>query len=165
MTVVKAQILLEALQKALSAEEMQQIIQDAYRNEDSIAELINMPEALIEKMSQEGTDHYKNHAFDKALPYFQFLATAQSNAQPHWMKLGAIWMQLNSFEEALKAYAVASIIEPEDPLPYFFSAFCYSKLEKQTDMKLSLQQVLVLCDNKPYYNELKTEASFFLQSL
>ena len=159
--VKKTENLLEKLKKAKSTQEMDTLLATELNQHGSMAEIIGMPDSLLQNIEAEATRLYNEDSYDDARIFYQFLATCRPGIQTYWMNLGATCMKLELYEDALKCYGLATIVDPTDPRPYFFSAYSNRKIEKIAEAKLCLNQVIVLCKDSLEWQELKNQASNF----
>jgi type III secretion system low calcium response chaperone LcrH/SycD len=161
----KTENLLDKLKKAKSTQEMDTLLANELNQHGSMAEIIGMPDELLENIENEATRLYSEECYDDARIFYQFLATCRPGLQKYWMHLGATGMKLEQYEDALKCYGLATIVDPTDPRPYFFSAYSSSKIDKINEAKLCLNQVIALCKESPEWQELKKQASNFLHQI
>ncbi|MCB1110229.1 MAG: SycD/LcrH family type III secretion system chaperone [Chlamydiia bacterium] len=76
---------------------------------------------------------YQGGDYDDAIPVFERLASHQPFSQKNWVGLAACWQMKKDTQEALKAWAMASIIDDRDPLPHFHAAECYFTLGNEEE--------------------------------
>lgn len=71
---------------------------------------------------------YQGGDYAQARPVFQQLAAFKPFEQKYWLGLGACYQMEKSYDEALKAWAMASLLNDQDPLPHFHAAECYGEI-------------------------------------
>ncbi len=76
---------------------------------------------------------YQSDDYEEAIRVFQRLASHESLSQRNWMGLGACWQMQKNYQEALKAWAMASILNEHDPIPHLHAAECYFALENEIE--------------------------------
>ncbi len=150
--------LLERLNCAQSTKEIHDVL-ETLQLEKSLSEL---PDDVIARIELEALRLFRQLAYQQAHPFFQFLAASRPHFAMYWNTLGACSMQIELYEEALRAYGIATTICPEDPRPYFFSAYAYNKLKNSHDARLCLLQVLDLCKGKNEWQKIEEQAAQFL---
>jgi len=67
---------------------------------------------------------YQNGDYDQAKMIFHQLVLSKPLKQRYWLGLGACLQLEKQFEEALKAWGMASILDGHDPTPHFHAAEC-----------------------------------------
>lgn len=72
---------------------------------------------------------YQAGDYEQAKPLFQQLASCKPFTKKYWFGLGACWQMEKSYTEALKAWAMAALIDGEDPTPHYHAAECYLALD------------------------------------
>ncbi len=157
--------LVATLSCASSTQEIHAILESTLMHSGHLAELIKLPDELIVKVEQEALHLFGQEVYQEARAYFQFLATSRPGFEMYWIYLGAASMKLELYEEALRAYGIATTVAPGDPRPYFFSAYSYCRLEKIDEAKLCLQQVIDLCKERDQWQKLELEALQFLYQI
>lgn len=78
-----------------------------------------------EKFYTYGFCQYESGNYKEAVDVFRILCTNHPTVSRFWFALGASLQQTHLFEEALRAWAVAAILTPQDPMPHFHAAECY----------------------------------------
>ena len=76
---------------------------------------------------------YQGGDYEEAIRVFQRLASHESLSQRNWMGLGACWQMQKDYQEALKAWAMASILNEQDPIPHLHAAECYLALGNKVE--------------------------------
>jgi len=87
-----------------------------------------------------GVNLYDHSQYEDAKVIFQRLVLAKPHEQRFWVALGACLQMLRSYEEALTAWAMASLIEDQDPIPHFHAAECLFSSEKYSEAYKALQE-------------------------
>ena len=157
--------LVTTLKNANSSQEIHAILESTLLHSGHLAELIKLPDELIVKVEQEALRLFGQEVYQEARSYFQFLATSRPGFAMYWIYLGAACMKLELYEEALRSYGIATTVAPDDPRPYFFSAYSYSQLKKNDQAKLCLHQVIDLCKGSREWHKLEQEAVQFLYQI
>ncbi|WP_420420497.1 SycD/LcrH family type III secretion system chaperone [Simkania sp.] len=67
---------------------------------------------------------YQSGDYDQAKEIFHQLVLSKPLKQKYWLGLGACLQLEKQYEEALKAWGMASILDGYDPLPHFHAAEC-----------------------------------------
>jgi hypothetical protein len=65
--------------------------------------------------------------------------------------------------DALKAYAMAALLDAKDPYPHFYSAQCYADLEDRENMLDSLALSVEIAKDQDRHLILKQEAEEIIQ--
>ncbi len=104
-----------------------------------------------------GHNLYSQSRYQDAVRVFGFLVM-QNHLEPRYMNAYASSLQMvGSYQEAIKLYSIASLMDMSDPLPTFHTAECMLALNLVTEAKEALAFVLSQ-SNAPQYAELKIRA-------
>lgn len=85
-----------------------------------------------------GINLYEQGDYTQAKIVFQRLVLAKPHEKKFWMALGASLQMKKHYEEALTSWAMASLIQDEDPLPHFHAAECLLSLHDEAQAKKAL---------------------------
>lgn len=82
---------------------------------------------------------------------FLMLSVLNPLVKDHWMALGMAEHEEKQYERALNAYAMACILDFQNPLPHFAAVNCYVALEDfdNADAELSLAQECIKNTDNP----------------
>ncbi|MDB6081174.1 MAG: lcrH [Chlamydiia bacterium] len=119
--------LVERLRKMPSISEIHAFLDAALNEHGSMTKMLNLNGELLDTLALEASRLYQQSQFEEATSFFQLLSIACPGLQEYWMLLGACRLQCRDYDSALSAYAMAIILNEDDPRPYFFSALCYKK--------------------------------------
>lgn len=72
---------------------------------------------------------YQAGDYLQAREIFHQLAYLKPIKQKYWMGLGACFQMERSYDEALKAWSMAAILDESDPTPHLHAAECYFSKE------------------------------------
>ena len=94
---------------------------------------------------------YQAGDYKEAITVFQRLASHDPLTVKHWMGLAASLQMEKEFDESLKAWAMASIISPKDPLPHFHAAECFLALGNEVEGRKAMNEVRSLIKNEEQF--------------
>jgi type III secretion system low calcium response chaperone LcrH/SycD len=87
-----------------------------------------------------GFNLYNQEDYLQAKIIFQRLVIAEPHEKKFWMALGASLQMLKLYEDALVAWAMASFLQDEDPLPHFHAAECLLCIGKYEEVHKALHE-------------------------
>lgn len=112
--------------------------------------------AVAYRLFQEGR-------INEAADALFFLTAMNPTVHIYWLAFGMAEQSLERYQEALSAYAMAALTEPENPVSFFHSALCYQALQDEENMRLSLETALQYFDDNPEYGTMKAAAQLLLR--
>ena len=86
--------------------------------------LKNISDDDMEGIYSVGYSLYNNGKYDDAEKVFQFLTYFDHYSRKYWMGLGATWQMAKKHKKATEAYAMATLLDVHDPMPYLHAADC-----------------------------------------
>ncbi len=139
-------------------------IRKALQAGQSLQEIIAFPQELMERFYAAAYTLFQVGKESEAADAFFFLATLNPSVHAYWLALGMAEQGLKRYENALAAYAMASLIEVEDPLSYYYSAACYHALQDEENMRRSLEMALQYFQDSPEHATMKKNAQILYSS-
>lgn len=82
---------------------------------------------------------YQGGDYDEAIRVFEQLVNHDTFTHKNWIGLAACWQMKKSTHEALKCWAMASILDDRDPLPHFHAAECYFQLGNEEEGRKAIE--------------------------
>ena len=98
------------------------------------------PEEL-EKFYAYGFMLYSQGSCKESSDVFRVLCTNSPLEFRFWFGLGASLQETKEYTEALRAWAVAALLEKESPFPHFHAAECYFSERTPEEAKKALEEV------------------------
>lgn len=93
---------------------------------------------LVEQIYAAAYHHYENGKYEEAVRLFRFLIVSDVNSRRNWMGLAASQQMLKEYDEAIKSYTFAALMDDHDPYVFFYAAEC---LISKGDIPLGLQML------------------------
>lgn len=130
----------------------------------SLQEIVEFSDGTMQKFYEVAYHLFQAGKDQDAADAFLFLSTLNPAVHIFWVGLGMAEQCLQHYEEALSAYAMASLTEMEDPLPYYHSAACYHALQDNENCRKSIEMALHYFEGKPEYAALKETAELIYKA-
>lgn len=117
----------------------------------TIAEATSMENTTLEGLYTLAYNFYTNRDFEKAETIFQALCIYKHNEERFWLGLGSSRQGLQKYQGAVDAYSMAGLSSNlKNPIPFFYAAQCFLKLEDKESAISVLQSVLTIGDRSNY---------------
>jgi len=94
----------------------------------------------VEQFYAHGFSQYGSGNWGEAADVFRVLCTKRPLESRFWFALGATLQEARSYNEALHSWAMAALLQKEDPYPHFHAAECCFSLKNTKDAKLALTE-------------------------
>lgn len=123
------------------SKEVEELVRETLNLEfpsETLQKQLKVSDQQIELLYTEGYRDYEENRVEKAGEIFNLLVMLNPFTAKHWLALGATDMTLGKWEEALKRFAVATLLEPEDPYPHFHAYLSYTALGDEVEAEKAL---------------------------
>jgi type III secretion system low calcium response chaperone LcrH/SycD len=141
----------DSVSKAMEhREEMQQVIKLLLKG-CPVKDVLGMTNEHIEAIYGYGYQLYANGKYDEAIEIFKNLVVIDVSNYKCSFALAAAHQQKKSFLKAAQLYVIASIINPADPLPFYYSSECYLELNDTMSAIISLEEAIKKAKKDPQY--------------
>lgn len=94
----------------------------------TLQEILQLPKKNFNDLYVSGFQLHQQQQYGKSKKIFALLTLFSPDIPKFWWALGASQVALDLHQEALTTYSVLMILEPENPQPHFFAAFCHQRL-------------------------------------
>ena len=84
--------------------------------------------------------YYQANQLAEAAEIFGILCARQPMEKRFWFGLGASLQESANYEKARYAWAMAALLDPENPYPHFHAAECSDALARHKDASLALAE-------------------------
>lgn len=169
----------------IDGEQLQSVIKDTLKSAELPPEQEALAEQLLDLVGQGGTvgdlynltdtdkevlysvahNFYKNGKYDKALPLFQFLSLIDHVNKKWWMGYGAAAQMSKDYTKAINAYAMATVLDIDDPRPQLQAAYCLLMEKKRDEARMALEGAILAAGSNPAYQHVRTQAEALLSTL
>ncbi len=131
----------------------------------TIGDAYNLTSNELELIYAVAHSYYANKKYDKALPIFKFLTMFDHITAKWWTGLGATWQMTKDYENAVNAYAMATVLDVEDPKPQLQAGYCLVMLGRKTEAREALEGCVIACGSNPAHALLKSQAEALINAL
>ena len=127
---------------------------DILKELPSLAEKKKISLQKVESLYALGYQLYQAQCYREAGDLFRFVCFFESRVPSYWIALGGAYQYSKHHDNALAAFTMASLLDPHNPEPRFYTAHTLIDLQ---DLKLALQSINIaieLCRNSPDHADL-----------
>ena len=111
----------------------------------------------MEEIYSEAYRLYDRANYLESSTTFRWLVLLNPFIGKYWIGLAASLQLLEKYEKALHAYAIAALIESENPYPHFHAYECYGALKNREEAKKALDSAYRRTIGKTAYQHLQDE--------
>ncbi len=118
-------------------------------------EVLGLSEAFLERLYAIAYTYYNQGKTREALHYFRLLTSMNAKCSKYHFGLGASFHQVNEFEAAASAFVIALSLDPTHPLPAYYAADSYLKINQLEPAKECLEIALEIAGDEEEHKHLK----------
>lgn len=108
---------------------------------------------------------YNTGKYSDAMQLFRLLLILDSTESKYYLGLASCFHMLKEYENAVKVYSIAGIVDPNTPVPHFHASDCYIQMNDKASAILMLELAVLRSGDKPEYQILKDRALLTIESL
>lgn len=108
---------------------------------------------------------YKTGAYEEAMKLFRPLIVMDSTDNRLWMGFGATAQMLREYDEALKGYGYATLLDPENPKPFFHAMECHIALKNYAEAKAAGEYVVGVAEGKAEHEKMLARTNLLLKAI
>jgi type III secretion system low calcium response chaperone LcrH/SycD len=128
-------------------------------------DLYGMSDLEMERRYDHAMELLTQKEYGQAEMLLHYLATLNPYRKKYWLGLGMSQLHGGDHLTSIESYSMASLLDPSDPAPYFFSSYCYLALGKGEEALRSLQMALEAAKRDPSFRQMETKAASLIKSL
>lgn len=114
-------------------------------------DMVGFKDSTMERLYAKARALFLHERYEEAADAFVFLTTLNPHYYVYWIGLAMSEHLSGYYQEALGAYAMASICDPNNPIPHYHAATCYRYLSDATHELVALELAIRCCgDNKQH---------------
>ncbi len=128
-------------------------------------EVTKMDPQYLEGLYAQAYHLYNTGNFADAIPIFRMLILLNSMEFKYVLGLAACHHLLKEYENAIKIYTVCSVLDPNDPLPYYHSSDCFIQLQDFFSALVALEMTLKKVGDRKEFAQIKERALLSLEGI
>lgn len=119
---------------------------------NTLRQAFDISMAQMELYYRDAYTFYEQEQFKLAMDSFQALALLDPFTKTYWMGLGGSAQMLHNYDKALRAYAMASLLDDDDPYPHFYAYQCLSATKEDEEANKALALAQERCNDSIYFS-------------
>ncbi len=163
----------EAMRKAVdnAAETLQKEKGEAVKGvsspikQTSIKDMVGMSDESIESLYSHAYLLYNTGRYKDAIQVFRLLTLLNALESKYIMGLAACFHMMKEFRTAASSYALVSVIDPENPVPYYHASDCYIQMGDKLSAATMLDLAIKRAQDKPEFAALKKRSEITVEAL
>lgn len=120
---------------------------------------------LMENMYRQAYQLYNTGKYNEAIDMFRSLVMLNSLEFKYILGLAACFHRLGDYDDAIKTYTMCSVIDPNDPLPYYHSSDCFLQQQDTLSAIVCLKRSVQTAGDRPEFSNIKERSLLSLEKL
>lgn len=150
-------------------EDLDHFLDDFFPNtvlkNETLQKAFSVTESEMKELYRLAYTHYQKENYSLAHEHYRFLVILDPFERLYWMGYAASLQLLHHFEKALHGYAVAALLDQQDPICHYHAHECYLALHNSAEAFKALSLAEELCGEKDEYKHLKERITLETKSL
>lgn len=128
------------------------LLQEEHEILESFQEILGVSEATITCFYRIGYHLYEQKEFVKSVDVFFVLVTLTPNVYDYWFAFGSANVAIENWDQALRAFSMAMLMNPEVAAPRLWVTQCFIILGDFANAKIELDLVTEMITKSPEQN-------------
>lgn len=129
------------------------------------AEALGLDEQMLEGIYGQAYRLYNTGKYQEAAQLFRLLIMVDSMEGKYSMGLAACYHMLKEYKNAVDAYTMCSIIDPNNPLPQYHASDCYIQMKDDLSAVIALELAIKRAGTQEQYHTLIDRSKMMIDSL
>jgi type III secretion system low calcium response chaperone LcrH/SycD len=126
---------------------MELIGTNEWPSDKTFQEILGYSGHTLELFYLQGLSYFDQGAYQNGVALFSLLVLINPGYNHFWVGLGMCHQALTHWEEALRAYSMARLTDPNDPLCHLYASECQSECHNLPEAKEEIDKAMELMDN------------------
>lgn len=131
----------------LAGEKLQKGIESELKPEDTLQSILGISNPTMLWMYRAGRELFQEGKKEEAFAIYQMITTINPLVADYWVAQGLVLRSLQEETEALYAFSLASLLNPEQPVARYHSAELYLLQQQLADAEKELQALERIIDS------------------
>jgi|GEM_PF-714920 len=120
---------------------------------------------FLESLYAQAYHLYNTGKYIDAAHIFRTLILMNSMEFKYVLGLAACHHLLKEYENAVKIYTICSVLDPQDPLPYYHSSDCYIQQQDFVSALICLEMTLKMAGKRAEFAKIKERSALSLEGV
>jgi type III secretion system low calcium response chaperone LcrH/SycD len=120
---------------------------------------------VLEGMYAQAYRLYNTGKYPEASHLFRTLIVMDPTQAKYVLGLAACFHMLKEYKNAIYTYTMSSVVEANNPVPYYHSSDCFIQMKDYMSALVCLKLAIKYAGERPEYAKLKERAAMSLESI
>ncbi|MDR2390752.1 MAG: SycD/LcrH family type III secretion system chaperone [Planctomycetota bacterium] len=128
----------------------------------TLGTMLQIGDEELEAIYAVAYSQYNARKYDKAIDLFKFLCLYDHNEARWFYGLGVAQQAKREYAAAVNSYAVATLLDVDDPRPQTQAGYCLLALERWQEAQSALEGALMACGQQAEFADIRRQAEALL---
>ncbi|QLH36287.1 MAG: SycD/LcrH family type III secretion system chaperone [Parachlamydiaceae bacterium] len=128
-------------------------------------DIFNLTTQQVEGVYARAYNFYQVGRYSEAAQIFRVLMMLNGSETKYVLGLAACFQMLKEYKDAADIYTFCTLIDPQNPIPYYHMSDCFMNLKDIPSAKVALKMAIQKAGEKAEYQILKDRSILTLQHL
>lgn len=128
-------------------------------------EATGMDPQFLESLYAQAYRLYNTGKYIDSAHMFRTLILMNSMESKYVLGLAACYHMLKEYKNAIETYTICSVLDPQDPLPYYHSSDCFIQMKDYLSAMLCLELTINAVGNRAEFSKIKERAAMSLEGI
>lgn len=140
-------------------------MEKATRKGTTPKDALGLTDAMVEGIYGQAYRLYNTGKYKEAAQIFRLLLMINATEPKYAMGLAACFHMKKEFQNALGAYSLVTVLDPNSPVSFYHTADCYMQIGDPVSAIIALESAVARSGEKPEFKTLKDRATMMIESL
>lgn len=121
--------------------------------------------SVLESIYAQAYRLYNTGKYIDAVHLFRMLVIMNATEPKYILGLAACFHMLKEYDNAIQTYTTCSVIDAQNPVPYYHCSDCFIQMKDYISAMISLEMTIKHAGEKPEFARIKERAQMSLESL
>lgn len=136
-----------------------------FKNGHMPRDIFNLNDRQVETLYAQAYNFYQMGRYFDAIQIFRLLIILNVGEVKYVLGLASCMHMMKEFKNAADIYTFCTILDPENPIPFYHMSDCFLEMKDPHSAYVSLEMAIKKAGIKPEFQVLKDRAAITLQNL
>lgn len=151
--------------KETTAANVDKTVKQVTNSGKTTKDALGLTDAMVEGIYGQAYRLYNTGKYRDACQIFRLLLMINATEVKYAMGFAACFHMLKEYDAAVGAYNMVTVIDPNNPIPFYHISDCYIKLGDPLSAKVALDMAVKRAGEKPEFRTIKDRALMTIEGL
>lgn len=145
--------------------QLNKVVEKVLKGGMLVKDAMGLNDTVVEGIYAQAYRLYNTGKYIEASHLFRMLVTMNPMESKYTLGLAACFHMLKEYRNAVQAYTICSLIDPENPVPHYHASDCYIQMKDPLSAIVALEMTIKRAGDKKEYAAIKDRAKMTLEGV